>query len=91
MPKPKAASPWLKQLGDNVRRERIAKDLSQQQLAEMADLNIRNIQRIEAGEIDVLLRTIVRIREGIRMFLGKADAKGLLNTMHRIWLNSGSE
>ena len=59
--KPKALSPWLKQLGDNIRRERIAKDLSQQQLAELAELNIRNVQRIEAGEIDVLLRTTVRI------------------------------
>jgi hypothetical protein len=31
----------------------------------MADLNIRNVQRIEAGEIDVLLRTIVRIRKAL--------------------------
>src|SRR5207247_2222181 len=53
--KSKALSPSLKELGDNIRRERTAKSLTQQQLAEFADLNIRNVQRIEAGEIDVLL------------------------------------
>lgn len=63
MSKPKAISPWLKQLGDNIRRERIARELTQQQLAELAELNIRNVQRIEAGEIDVLLTTVVRIRK----------------------------
>lgn len=75
MPKPKPPLPWLKQLGDNVRRERIAKDLSQQQLAELADLNIRNVQRIEAGEIDVLLRTIIRIRKALGCPLEKLMPK----------------
>ena len=65
MSKLRALSPWLKQLGDNIRRERAAKGLTQQQLAEFADLNIRNVQRIEAGEIDVLLSTTVRIRKAL--------------------------
>jgi transcriptional regulator with XRE-family HTH domain len=55
----------LKQLGDNIRRERLAKAISQQRLAEIADLNIRNVQRIEAGELDVLLTTVVRIRKAL--------------------------
>jgi len=55
----------LKQLGDNIRRERLAKAISQQRLAEMADLNIRNVQRIEAGELDVLLTTAVRIKKAL--------------------------
>jgi DNA-binding XRE family transcriptional regulator len=63
--KPKTLSPWLKQLGGNIRRERNAKGMSQQQLAEFADLNIRNVQRIEAGEIDLLLTTAVRIRKAL--------------------------
>ena len=65
MPKRKTRSPWLKQLGDNIRRERLAKAMSQQRLAETADLNIRNVQRIEAGELDVLLTTAVRIGEAL--------------------------
>ena len=36
-----------------------------QRLAEIADLNIRNVQRIEAGELDVLLTTAVRIRKAL--------------------------
>jgi transcriptional regulator with XRE-family HTH domain len=63
--KSRARSPWLKQLGDNVRRERTARGLTQQKLAELADLNIRNLQRIEAGELDVVLRTAVRIRKAL--------------------------
>ena len=45
--------------------ERLAKAISQQRLAEMADLNIRNVQRIEAGELDVLLTTAIRIRKAL--------------------------
>jgi transcriptional regulator with XRE-family HTH domain len=65
VPKSKSRSLWLKQLGDNIRRERLAKAVSQQRLAEIADLNIRNVQRIEAGEVDVLLTTAVRIRKAL--------------------------
>jgi transcriptional regulator with XRE-family HTH domain len=75
VPKPKALSPWLKQLGDNIRRERMAKGITQQQIAEKADLNIRNVQRIEAGEIDVLLRTTVRIRKALGCPLEKLIPK----------------
>ncbi len=65
MPRSKIRSPWLKQLGDNIRRERLANGISQQQLAEIADLNIRNVQRIEAGELDILLTTVVRIKKAL--------------------------
>lgn len=44
-----------------MRRERAAKGMSQQRLAECAELDIRSVQRIEAGEINVLLVTIVRL------------------------------
>ena len=63
--KSKALSTQIKQLGDSVRRERMGKGMTQEQLAEFADLNIRNVQRIEAGEIDVLLSTIARIRKAL--------------------------
>ncbi len=77
MPKQKIRSPGLKKLGDNIRRERLAKDLSQQRLAEMADLNIRNIQRIEAGDLDVLLTTVVRIRKALECPLEQLVPKDL--------------
>lgn len=48
-----------------MRRERIAQNMSQERLAELADLNIRSFQRIEAGEVDVLLTTTVRIHKAL--------------------------
>ena len=55
----------LEALGANVRRERTAKGLTQERLAEMVDLNIRNLQKIEAGETNVLATTLVRIRRAL--------------------------
>lgn len=65
MPKSKLLNAALKELGDNIRRERMAQGLSQQRLAELADLNIRNVQRIEAGEVDLLFSTISRMRKAL--------------------------
>jgi transcriptional regulator with XRE-family HTH domain len=76
VPKSKSLSPWLKELGDNIRRERAAKGISQQQLAERADLNIRNVQRIEAGEINVILATAVRIGQALGCRLEKLLPEG---------------
>jgi transcriptional regulator with XRE-family HTH domain len=39
--------------------------VSQEKLAERVDLNIRNIQRIEAGEINVLITTAKRIKDAL--------------------------
>jgi len=36
-------------------------------LAELADLNIRNVQRIEAGGIDVLLSTTARLKKVLKV------------------------
>ena len=56
---------FIKQFGQNVRRERNARDLSQEKLAEKVDLNIRNVQRIEAGEINILITTAKRIKTAL--------------------------
>ena len=53
---------FIKQFGQNVRRQRSARGLSQEKLAEKVDLNIRNVQRIEAGEINILITTARRIK-----------------------------
>ena len=50
VPKSKALNAVLKQLSDNIRRERVAHEMSQQRLAELSELNICNVQRIEAGK-----------------------------------------
>jgi transcriptional regulator with XRE-family HTH domain len=51
--------------GANVRRERTASGLTQEKLAELADLNIRTLQKIEAGETNILITTAIRIQRAI--------------------------
>jgi DNA-binding XRE family transcriptional regulator len=55
----------IQALGANIRRERTARGLTQERLAELADLNPRTIQKIEAGEITILVTTLFRLRAAI--------------------------
>lgn len=55
----------LKELGDNIRRERVQVGLTQEQLAEKTDLNPRTIQKIEAGDIKILVLTLVKIQAAL--------------------------
>jgi len=55
----------LRTFGANLRRERTAKELTQEKLAEMVDVNIRTIQKIEAGDINVLVTTAMRIQKAL--------------------------
>lgn len=51
----------LEAFGANMRRERLAQGITQERLAELVDLNIRTVQKIEAGEVNILFTTMVRI------------------------------
>lgn len=64
MPKPPPEK-WLKTVGENIRRERKAAGLTQERLAELADLAPRVVQKIEAGEITILITTLRRLRKAI--------------------------
>jgi transcriptional regulator with XRE-family HTH domain len=55
----------LKMFGGNVRRLRNARSLTQEKLAEAADLNIRTIQKIEAGQTNILITTASRIQKAL--------------------------
>ena len=55
----------LADLGANIRRERTARSVTQEKLAELADLNIRTVQKIESGELNVLITTLIRIQRGL--------------------------
>jgi transcriptional regulator with XRE-family HTH domain len=52
-------------LGGNIRRERTTRNVTQEKLAELADLNIRTIQKIESGSLNVLITTLIRIQRGL--------------------------
>jgi transcriptional regulator with XRE-family HTH domain len=55
----------LKTFGANLRRERIAQGFTQEKLAELADLNIRTLQKIEAGQTNILVTTAMRLRRSL--------------------------
>lgn len=65
MPKQSELLAQQKLFGASVRRERTQKGMTQERLAELADLSLRNVQRVEAGEINVLMTTVVRIRRSL--------------------------
>jgi transcriptional regulator with XRE-family HTH domain len=52
-----ATAQQLKLFGANLRRERLARDFTQERLAELADLNPRTLQKIEAGQTNILVTT----------------------------------
>jgi transcriptional regulator with XRE-family HTH domain len=52
--------------GANVRRERVRKGWTQEELAEKAEIATRNLQKIEGGEINILVTTAFRIQLALR-------------------------
>ncbi|RJQ24370.1 XRE family transcriptional regulator [Candidatus Parcubacteria bacterium] len=55
----------LKRFGENLRRERTARKVTQEKLAELTHLNIRTVQKIEAGQTNILITTAKRIQKAI--------------------------
>jgi len=55
----------VQRFGANLRRERSAKGITQQMLAELTDLNVRTIQKIEAGKITILITTAMRLQKAL--------------------------
>jgi transcriptional regulator with XRE-family HTH domain len=58
--------PHYQILGNNIRRLRVGMKLTQERLAEDADLALRYIQEIEAGEKGPSLAALLRIRKVLR-------------------------
>jgi transcriptional regulator with XRE-family HTH domain len=56
----------IRAFGASVRRERVARGLTQEKLAELADLHLRSLQKIEAGEINLLITTVLRIKRALK-------------------------
>jgi len=55
----------LKTFGARLRRARISRAMTQEALAELADLNVRTVQKIEAGQTNILITTAVRLKVGL--------------------------
>ena len=59
------------EFGRRIRSLRSAQGLTQEQLAEAADLNPRTVQKIEAGQINILVTTLVRIQSALNCTAGE--------------------
>ncbi len=57
--------------GDRIRHLRTEKGLSQEELAELADLHRTFIGRIERGETNVTLVNIKKISKGLKVSISK--------------------
>jgi transcriptional regulator with XRE-family HTH domain len=55
----------LKIFGSNLRRERVARSISQQKLALLAGLNVRTICKIETGQLKIRWQTTQRLRQAV--------------------------
>ena len=55
----------LKQFGKNVKIERIKKDLTQEQLAEMTNISIPTISLIETGKQNTSILNILEIASAL--------------------------
>ncbi|GEM_PF-1673326 len=53
----------LRQFGAAVRRQRTTLNMTQERLAELTHLHLRTVQKIEAGELNILLTTIQRLHK----------------------------
>ena len=65
MPEKHEIADQLRRFGANLRRERVARSITQEKLSELADLNIRTLQKIEAGETNILVTTALRLQRSL--------------------------
>jgi len=79
MDSPRENEAALKAVGSNLRRARASRDITLEVLAERANLNIRTLQKFEAGQSNMLVTTLLRLRQGIgcpwEEILGSVRAK----------------
>ncbi len=59
--------PALRKFGDNVRARRDAQDLSQEKLAELADLDRTYISGVERGRRNLSLLSVLRVAKALKV------------------------
>jgi len=57
----------LKRFSRSIRDRRLRLGLTQEDVADSAGIALRHYQKLEAGEVNVTLRTMVRIAEALRL------------------------
>jgi len=64
-------SPTHASFGEAVRRLREARDWSQEDLSDEADVHISQIGKIESGTANATIRTLGRVSDGLQTGLGE--------------------
>lgn len=59
----------LIKLGQKIKFERIARQLSQEQLAELANLSVHGLSNIETGKTDIRYTNLLQIAKAFNMRL----------------------
>ncbi len=65
MPSKHTLRTTLKKLGANIRRARTTRGMTQEKLAEKSEISTRALQKIEAGDMNFLVTTAVRIQKAL--------------------------
>ena len=60
---------YLQQVGNNLRKKRDEKGVSQQELADNSDIAKSTIQRIETGEMNPSIITLIKISLALKIEL----------------------
>jgi len=58
-------------LAQRIRERRAVLGLTQEDLAERGDFDVRHVQKLEAGELNVSLRTLCRLASALKFSLGE--------------------
>jgi transcriptional regulator with XRE-family HTH domain len=69
--KRKTILPHRKLIGDAIRRFRKEKSLTQEELAEQAELNAKYLGEIERGEKIISIEALMRVAKAIRIPVGE--------------------
>lgn len=56
-----------KTIGENMRAQRLSGEMTQEELAELCDLHPTEIGRLERGERDIRLSTLMRVARGLQV------------------------
>lgn len=60
----------LLKLGQKVRYERVKTGLSQEKLAELAELNTNSIGMLERGELNINVKNLEKIAQALKLEMG---------------------
>jgi transcriptional regulator with XRE-family HTH domain len=58
---------FLKLIASNFKKERIEQGFTQEKLAEMNDIDYKYYQRIESGNVNITMKTLLKLSESLNI------------------------